>query len=199
MTTTLEIPLFPLNTVLFPGGVLPLRLFEPRYLSMVSRCMKDNTQFAVVAMTAGSEVGSQAEFVECGTLASIVDFDQLEDGLLGVTCRGGARITVLERWRQDDGLNMGKVTCLENEPGQTIDDSHQALVRFLRDLLAQDSVRQYQQWMDQDWTNTSWLGYRIAELLPLPVELKFTLLKMEDAAQRLDILQTILRDNKLLD
>ncbi|MCB1715626.1 MAG: LON peptidase substrate-binding domain-containing protein [Candidatus Competibacteraceae bacterium] len=196
--STLEIPLFPLKTVLFPGGVLPLRIFEPRYLDMVSQCLKSDSRFGVVAIVEGNEAGTGATFAEMGTLAQIVDFDQLEDGLLGLTCRGGERFTVLEQQQQADGLILGKVLLLPAEAGCQIDASHSDLVRFLRDLLSQDSVRPYRQWLTEDWTNTSWLGYRITELLPLPLPLKSSLLEMQEAEQRLDILQTILRDNKLL-
>jgi len=195
MSTT---PLFPLKTVLFPGGVLPLRIFEPRYLDMVSHCLKTDSPFGVVAITDGEEAGSVTEFAGLGTLARIVDFDQLDDGLLGITCRGEERFNVLDYQLQDDGLLRAKIEPLPAEPGQQIDTSHSDLVRFLRDLLAQESVRPYRQWMDEEWTNTRWLGYRIAELLPLPLDMKSGLLEMADSERRLEILHTLLRDNNLL-
>ena len=121
--STLEIPLFPLKTVLFPGGVLPLRIFEPRYLDMVSQCLKSDSRFGVVAIVEGNEAGTGATFTEMGTLAQIVDFDQLEDGLLGLTCRGdllafcddlrrrGVRMAV-EPWEFKPGL----VICYVEAP-----------------------------------------------------------------------------------
>src|SRR5512143_1713141 len=87
--------LYPLNTVLFPGGVLPLRIFEPRYLNMVSGCMKAGHGFAVVAIQEGSETGTAASFQKIGTLARIADFDRLENGLLGIICQGGQRLQVM--------------------------------------------------------------------------------------------------------
>ena len=83
--TTIKIPLFPLSTVLFPSGVLPLRIFEPRYLSMVSDCMRNESEFGVVLITQGREAGQPAQFHHTGTLARIIDFDQLDDGFLGIT------------------------------------------------------------------------------------------------------------------
>jgi len=100
---TRELALFPLNTVLFPGGPLPLRIFETRYLDMVRACMREGRGFGVVLLERGPEAGGTAQFVEVGTEASIVDFTRLEDGLLGITCIGRGRFRVLEAWRQDDG------------------------------------------------------------------------------------------------
>lgn len=195
----MDIALFPLNMVLFPGGVLPLRIFEPRYLDMVSHCMKNNCPFAVVSITKGQEAGSNAQFTDLGTLAKIVDFDQLQDGLLGITCTATERIVVKQNWHQDDGLNMGTVSLLPAEPKAQIDTSHAQVVRFLRQLLTQEGIRDYRQWLTEDWTDSSWVGYRIAELLPLPIALKIGLLEMEDAPQRLHILARILQDNQLLE
>src|SRR6185503_20499344 len=83
-----EIPLFPLNTVLFPGGPLPLRIFEPRYVDMVRYCMRERAPFGVVLIRAGTEVGQVTSAADVGTSARIVDFFQLPDGLLGITCVG---------------------------------------------------------------------------------------------------------------
>ncbi|HEY7377666.1 MAG TPA: LON peptidase substrate-binding domain-containing protein, partial [Steroidobacteraceae bacterium] len=99
-----EIALFPLNTVLFPGGPLPLRIFEPRYIDMVRRCLREQRGFGVVLIRSGNEVGP-AEFESVGTLARIVDFHALSDGLLGLVNVGERRFRVISRRRQDDGLN----------------------------------------------------------------------------------------------
>src|SRR6202008_4409888 len=88
------LPLFPLNPVLFPGGPLPLRIFEPRYLDMVRRCLREKTGFAVVMLTDGEEARGEASFAATGTEAVIVDFDRLEGGLLGISCLGRERIRV---------------------------------------------------------------------------------------------------------
>src|SRR6516165_3033400 len=94
------IPLFPLNTVLFPGGPLPLRIFETRYLDMVRHCMRERCPFGVVLIRAGAEVGAVAETTAIGTTARIVDFNSMPDGLLGISCIGERKFRVLRRWQQ---------------------------------------------------------------------------------------------------
>ena len=111
-----ELPLFPLNAVLFPGGPLPLRIFEPRYLDMISRCLREQAGFAVVLITEGEETAATASFAATGTEASIVDFDRLEGGLLGISCIGRERVRVLEAWREADGLNRGRVVAIDADP-----------------------------------------------------------------------------------
>ena len=98
----IEAPIFPLNTVLFPGGVLPLRIFEPRYLDMVSDCMKNGTGFAVNLISEGREAGQPAEFRSLGTLTQIVDFDKLDDGFLGITAIGQQPLRVISHTGEDD-------------------------------------------------------------------------------------------------
>ena len=111
-----ELPLFPLNAVLFPGGPLPLRIFEPRYLDMVSRCMREQSGFAVVLLGEGEEAASATTFAATGTEARIVDFDRLEGGLLGISCIGLERVRVVEAWREADGLNRGRVLDIAADP-----------------------------------------------------------------------------------
>src|SRR5688572_24277878 len=103
-----EMPLFPLNTVLFPGGPLPLRIFEPRYVDMVRACMRDGAPFAVMMIRSGREVGAGAvaSMATIGTAARIVDFDQLPDGLLGIVCEGAQKVRVDDRRVASDGLNV---------------------------------------------------------------------------------------------
>lgn len=193
-----ELPLFPLNTVLFPGGVLALRIFEPRYLDMVSHCMKTDTGFGVLLIQDGQEAGRPAAFNPIGTLAYIVDFDQLDDNTLGITCRGSERLRVISHRIRPDRLIVGTTESLPMESGPVVSDQHTAMIHFLRELLGRDEVEPYRRWLDEDWTSTSWLGFRLAELLPLPTNIKYSLLELQDAQQRLDILESVLRDNRLL-
>src|ERR1035438_7029779 len=106
---TQQIPLFPLNTVLFPGGLLPLRIFETRYVDMVGRCMRQNEAFGVVLIRQGSETRSNTTTCTMGCTAQIVDFQTLEDGLLGLLCRGESRFRIVQRSQQTDGLNLASV------------------------------------------------------------------------------------------
>src|SRR5215467_4574263 len=106
------LPLFPLQTVLFPGGPLSLRIFEPRYLDLVRRCLKEQSPFGVVLILEGAEAGPVTTVAPIGTTARLVDFEALPDGLLGVVCVGERRFRVLRHWSQDDGLNAAEVEYL---------------------------------------------------------------------------------------
>ncbi len=189
-----EIPLFPLNTVLFPGGVLPLRIFEPRYLGMVSDCMKSAGGFGVLAIQEGSEAGRTAHFQKIGTLARIVDFDQLEDGLLGITCQGGQRLEVISHRVQPDQLIVGRVEFLPADPPLPPLPTHIPLLDFLRQALDQEELQFYSRFLHQDWNSAAWVGNRVAELLPLPIPIKQVLLELDNPIQRLDVLRSFFRD-----
>jgi Lon protease-like protein len=189
-----EVPLFPLNTVLFPGGVLPLRIFEPRYLDMVSRCMKQETSFGVVAIHRGQEAGEVASFHEIGTLARIVDFDCLEDGLLGITCRGEQRFRVLSQRLQADRLCIGEVEILSEDPRATLVANHNPLLKLLRNILEREEMEPYTRFLVLDWNDAAWVSNRLAEILPLPVKAKQILLELNDPTQRLDVLNTLLQE-----
>ncbi len=115
--------LFPLHMVLFPGGLLPLRIFETRYVDMVRTCMRTSANFGVVLIRAGNEVGP-AQVFEVGTAASIVDFNQLADGFLGISCLGTQRFRIKTGSVQADGLNLASVEWLNAEPALSIPARH---------------------------------------------------------------------------
>ncbi len=182
----LTLPLFPLSTVLYPGGQLLLRVFEPRYLSMVSRCMREEHGFGVVLIEKGSEAGA-AEFVSTGTVAEIVDWHQGSDGLLGLTAEGRERFRVTGYEQQADGLYIGTIEMLAKEPRENLTEHFSALAELLKGLL-EEAGPPYDR-MPKDFDDASWVGYRLAELLPLPVSLKQSLLELEDARRRLERLE----------
>ncbi len=191
--TAQELPLFPLNTVLFPGGPLSLRIFETRYLDMVSECMKSGRGFGVVLLDEGEEAGpGPTRFQTIGTLARIVDFDRLEDGLLGITCRGGRRFRVLSHRVRSDRLVMGQVELWSAEPRLEVPEHHRILVDFMKELLGRSELRGYARLIGDDWNNAAWLGFRLAEMLPLAATARQTLLELTDPGQRLDVLSAIL-------
>jgi len=181
-----EIPLFPLNTVLFPGGPLPLRIFEPRYLDMISRCLKQQHGFGVLLIGEGREAGSVGSTVRVGTMASIVDWGQGEDGLLAVTAHGNERFALREVRVQADGLNLGVVDFLAPEPKVPLGERHARLSRLLETVIS-DLGPLYDA-IPKDYDDASWVGYRLAELLPLSLPDKQALLELEDAEARLDAL-----------
>jgi len=178
------LPLFPLGTVLFPAGPLALRIFEPRYVDMVGRCLRDGTGFGVVLLVDGAEAGRGAVATAAvGTEARIVDFDRLEDGLLGLTCIGAGRLRILRAWRQDDGLNVGEVTDIAPDPAQPVPDDCGHLAARLRRLYG-DLGPLYAR-VPPAWDDAAWLGNRLAELAPLEPAAKQRLLELTDPLQRL--------------
>jgi uncharacterized protein len=179
-----EIPLFPLNTVLFPGGPLPLRIFEPRYVDMVRACMRGSAPFGVVLIRAGQEAGAVSSAADVGTAARIIDFDQMPDGLLGITCCGEQRFRVEERRVEADGLNVGTVTWLAPDATMALPPQHAHLGQLLKRVMPQ--LRGIYQQLPAKYDDAGWVGSRLAEILPISLAEKQALLEMDDPVMRLD-------------
>lgn len=191
MGALVELPIFPLNTVLFPGGPLPLRIFEPRYLDMVRRCLRERSSFGVVLIRAGAEVGSVAHTASVGTSARIVDFDTLEGGLLGLTCRGERRFRLVRRWQARDGLNMGEIEWLPQAADVGVPEGLRPLSRIVEAVLPQ--LGEIYEAIDKKPEEADWVGARLAELLPLSLEDKQALLEMDDPVARLERIAPLVR------
>jgi uncharacterized protein len=186
------LPLFPLGTVLFPGGPLALRIFEPRYVAMVSRCMRESTGFGVVLLVGGDEAGGGATTTAgTGTEARIVDFNRLDDGLLGLTCIGGERLRILRAWRQDDGLNLAEVEDVAADVPVPVPDECAHLSHALRRLYPE--LEPIYEWVEPRWDDAAWIGNRLAELAPLEAAVKQGLLELEDPLERLRYLAPLIR------
>jgi Lon protease-like protein len=183
-----ELPLFPLNIVLYPGGPLPLRIFETRYVDMVRKCMRESAVFGVVLIRAGGEVGP-AETYGVGTSARIVDFHQLPDGLLGLSCSGERRFRILHRRLQPDGLNVAEVEWLEAEEPVAVPVRHRRLAELLRVVLPQ--LGEVYEGIAMHLDDASWVGCRLAEILPMEPADKQYCLELEDPLQRLDVLSPL--------
>jgi Lon protease-like protein len=152
---------------------------------MLSDCFKRGHGFGVVAIREGREVGRAAHFYPFGTLAEIIDFDRQDDGVLGITCRGGATLRVLSHTVRPDQLAVGRIEFLPEEPQFALPDDYTVLSRLLRRLLEREEFREYAQQLDFDMGNATWVGCRLAELLPMPLAAKQQLLELRDATQRL--------------
>jgi uncharacterized protein len=188
MTERVEMPLFPLHPVLFPGGRLPLQIFEPRYMDMVVRCMRDDAPFGVVLIRSGSDArlapdSGQPEIFDVGTEARIVDFNQLSNGRLGVIVQGGRKFRVRGVREQPDHLLIGEVEYLADEPRIGIGDEHQELVGILRELIKHPMIEKLQ--LDVRFDDARSVGWRLAELLPIEPEIKQSLLKLQWPRERL--------------
>ena len=178
-----ELALFPLHTVLFPGGLLPLRVFEPRYLDMVGRCMRESAEFGVVLIVSGEEAGAVAELAAIGTSARIVDFSRLPDGLLGLMCRGSRRFRLRGHRLQADGLLIGTVEWLVEPAPCALASEHEPLAQLLRRVLQElgDTARH----LDADFDDADWVSNRLAELLPLERPVQQALLELADPQERM--------------
>jgi uncharacterized protein len=184
-----ELPLFPLQTVLFPDGRLALRVFEPRYLDMVARCLRGENRFGVVAIRQGGEVG-EATTYDAGTSAEIVDWHQESDGLLGILVTGRAPFRLRATRREHDGLYIADVDWLPAAPPQPLSPEHQPLAALLERVM--EPLPLYRD-VALALDDAAWVGGRLIELLPLGLAFKQSLLETADALQRLDRLAAALK------
>jgi Lon protease-like protein len=187
----IEIPLFPLRTVLFPDGFLPLRIFEQRYLDMVKDCARTESGFGVCLICEGGEAGSEVKTTEIGTHARIVDWYTLEDGLLGLSSVGTFRFITDSAWRQDDGLLRARVRILPEPPSCRLPEAYALLAEVLGRFMEKVG-RQYPSWSEERLDDAVWVGYRLAELLPLGGIEKQHLLELSDPIERLQSLVDVL-------
>jgi uncharacterized protein len=186
-----EIALFPLHTVLFPGGPLPLRIFEPRYIDMVRRSLRAQTAFGVVLMEGGAETGAVTATATVGTTARIADFYSLPDGLLGVTCLGVRKFQLRGRRVQSDGLNLGEVDWLAAEREIELPGEYQHLGRLLRKVLPE--LGDFYGGVTKHFEDCAWVGYRLAEILPLSLSDKQYCLELDDPLARLERLSPLIQ------
>ncbi|MDW8480234.1 MAG: LON peptidase substrate-binding domain-containing protein [Xanthomonadales bacterium] len=179
-----QLPLFPLRTVLFPGGVLHLRIFEPRYLDLVRECTRADATFGVCLILDGREVGTPALPARVGTEARIVDFHTLPDGMLGIVCRGEARFRVLSTRVRDNGLVIGMVEPLAGEPALRVPPQFALLATLLERMIERIGLA-FGPLRKADLDDAGWVGLRLAELLPLELAERQELLELTDPLLRL--------------
>jgi len=178
----MQVPLFPLNTVLFPGGPLPLRIFESRYIDMISERMKAEAPFGVLLIREGQEAGPATTF-RVGTTARITDWYQGSDGLLGVTAIGEQRFRLLSSERRHNGLNVGEIELLPPEQPIPLPEEYAALPQIL-DAVIDDLGRLYEG-LERRKDDATWVGYRFVEILPIDLEQKQESLESDDTLARL--------------
>jgi len=187
-----RIPIFPLHTVLFPGGPLPLRIFEVRYTDMITQCLKSNIGFGVCLITEGKEVGGVACTHEIGTLASIQDWHMRKDGLLGIVVKGEKRFRVKKQNIEDNNLMFAEVEYFEEDVlDKSIPTEYGDLVDMLEDRMSQVGSRYTN--LKNNYFDASWVGFRLAELLPLRLSQKQYFLQLSDPIQRLERLGDVLQ------
>lgn len=178
--------LFPLNTVLFPGSILPLQIFEQRYLNLIKDCMKQQTGFVVVLISEGKEVGAAPQIYSTGCYVEIIDWASLDNGLLGVTVKAKYRVHLSNSTVRDDGLLFAEATqqlsTLDKNP--VLPDAFKALPETLKQLMNHPFAGRYKD--SVDFNNTADICYRLGELLPVSNKEKQLLLESETTEQMLD-------------
>lgn len=186
----MQVPLFPLSTVLFPGGPLPLRIFESRYVDMIGTCIKNDEPFGVLLIREGGETG-RATTYDIGTLARIVDWYQGSDGLLGVTARGEQRFRLVSSHCELDGLVVGEIEVLPSEAQIPLPEKYGPMATILAGVL-DDLGRLYED-LERHLDDAGWVTNRFVEILPIDLEEKQQCLEQSDPAERLRLVHEALR------
>ena len=191
--TTGELPLFPLSSVLFPGGSLSLRIFEPRYLDLIKRCGRSGEGFGVCLILEGHEAGAPAIPAAHGTEAVIVDFAMTDDGLLGITVEGRRRFQVERTRVRDDGLVVADVGWLPETAVQPVRAEHALLGVLLARILDKAGI-EHDGVGKGRLAEADYVGWRLAEWLPLSAQERQVLLQVDDPHARLQQLVERLPD-----
>jgi len=196
------VPLFPLKTVLFPGGMLPLKVFEQRYIEMTKACLKDEKPFGVCLLKDGDEVARRGpaakppDFAAIGTLARITACDVPQLGIFHLKTEGGARFQVQSHSVADDGLVVGQVSAIPPEPTAALPEAYRPLAAMLELLIKRVGRENFA--AEPALDDASWVSYRLAELLPLPLTIKQSMLEINDSEVRLSVLAQFLKQQGLL-
>ncbi|HCU90123.1 MAG TPA: peptidase S16 [Gammaproteobacteria bacterium] len=186
-----ELALFPLSTVLFPTTSIPLRIFEPRYVDLISRCMRDDKGFGVVALASGAEIGPPGQTHTLGTSARIVDFDQGPDGLLNVVIVGEERFRILQTKTQSDNLLLGQVIELARVPQFPIPEEFQELSELFDEISSKVEITRPG---GPPPSSAAELAYNLAQYLPLPIPTKMVVLEIDNALELLQFISTEIRN-----
>ena len=191
-----SVPLFPLQAVLFPGSVLPLRIFEARYMDMAKACIKSGDPFGVCLIREGAEVGTPAVPEPVGCLARIAECDVEQLGVLNVKAEGLERFRIVSTEVKRDNLIVGRIEDLHPEAQVSDAPGFAESVEFLRKVMAAIGAERFA--APYRFEDASWVGFRLAEILPLRMDVKQKLLELTDATLRLAILHKFLQQQKLL-
>lgn len=188
----MEIPIFPLGTVLFPGGRLPLRIFEPRYVEMTKACLRDNTVFGVSLIRAGYEAGTPALPSDIGCTARIIEWEVPNPGLFSLNTQGEAVFRLKSRHVRSDGLIVGEVEIIEPPDPIGVPERYEKLQQLLADLVKEIGPEHFTR--PPRFDDAAWVGSRLAELLPVAPERKQKLLETNDPLRMLADVENLLRD-----
>ena len=193
--SALTLPLFPLQTVLFPGGALPLKIFEQRYMDMAKACLKADAPFGVCLIAQGAEVGAPAEPHAVGTLARIAKWDMEQLGVLQLVVHGTQRFRVLRHRAEPSGLVLGDIELLPDPAPQPVPSDCAGLVALLRAIVT--DLGEAGPPPPHRFDDAAWVGHRFCEVLPIPNTARQMLLELDDATALLAIVKKYLVQKKL--
>tara|TARA_B100000029_G_scaffold491248_1_gene551182 strand:+ start:4896 stop:5504 length:609 start_codon:yes stop_codon:yes gene_type:complete len=191
---TKELPLFPLTVNVLPGGYLPLQIFEPRYLDMVKECMSNEIGFCVVLLRGQQEMKSTnlPDHSPIGTYVEIIDFNQLENGLLGITVQGKYRIKIIDRRVQEDGLVIGdSIEHPEEDESVSLEPKYKEIWKILREISDHEEIKKLN--LNIDFDNSSSVAYNLASLLPITPPERQNILEFQSNTDRFEHLQKIVK------
>lgn len=187
----LPLDLFPVNSVLFPDGIVRLKVFEARYIDLVSRCLKNEQPFGMCLIHQGAEVGEAAKPCEVGTLAHITDWDMPQQGVFNITARGGRRFHIIDYVIGSDQSIRAHVSLLDELPRQKIGEDFQEAVTILQKMLNRTGS-EYRT-ASQRICDVDWVANRLAEMLPVDNIDRQSLLEQDDALLRLQAINDVLQ------
>jgi uncharacterized protein len=185
-----QCPVFPLNMTLFPGGRLPLQIFEIRYIDMIKNCLKNEHGFVIVSIKEGQEVGQSPEIYQVGTYVEIIDWNSLPSGLLGITVEGHQRVNLSSVSVDGNNQMFASIDFIEAEENISVPSSYSNLIDILKSIKSNPVIQNLN--LSINYQNASELSCRLSELLPFNIEDKQALLELQDPIERLDRVQAIL-------
>ena len=194
MTRLTNTPLFPLTTNVLPGAYLPLQIFEPRYIDMIKSCLSNSEGFCIVLVKSneGEEIDDLPKHYDIATYVEIIDFNQLENGLLGITVQGKEKIKISERWKQSDELLIGKISKVQEEDNDlSMDPRFSDLWAMVKDVISHPEIKKLN--LDLDLNSSKSVCYILASILPLTPLEKQTILELDQTVDKLDYLKDIIK------
>ncbi len=186
-----RLPLFPLESIVFPNGLLALRIFETRYIDMVRHCMREQSSFVVTANQRLEETQDILTPHLIGTRVDIIDFEQLPDGLLGITIHGKEKVDIANIQEQADSLLTADISSSQLDSEENIPEDFALLAKVLKKMFPEiqshygESAQQY---MSENYQDASWVSSRLVEVLPMDVQMKVELLRMQDSGERVRVI-----------
>jgi uncharacterized protein len=190
-----DLAIFPLNAVLFPGGLLPLRIFEQRYMEMAKACLKNDEPFGICLIQSGHEVGAPATPEPIGCTARIVEWDMQQLGVLSIKARGGQRFRILESRITETALTRASVEMLPQDTDSALPEEFGACATLLKAVFEEHGSAIVA--APLQFESSSWVSSRLVEILPVPLAAKQKLLELDDARQRIEILGKFLQQHRL--